>query len=312
MIVTIIIILVIALIVLPILSAFLCFPIGVYANIFGDQHKYSLRDYKKDIERDDDPLLKGCQNSQLTRTYATINALDGTQLLGEVIDNNSDKTLICLHGYRSNPQRDFAVVCQTFLDKGYNVLLIHQRAHGLSGGKHCTGGLKEQYDIGCWLDWCKTHSFGREYVLYGISMGGATIGYATEHLKDESISACIIDCAYSSICEQMNELSAAKVPAWVRKFVIGGLGLLTKTFLKVDVKKTVCQSLQHNTIPTAFLGGTADVTVSTKVVKNNFEANGGKKILLIAEGATHARAFRNDEIRKKLFDFLNECQLEKK
>ena len=61
-----------------------------------------------------------------------------------------------------------------FRKMGYNTLLVDFRAHGNSQGNTCTIGYKEAEDVKLAYDWLSTNG-EKNIVLYGISLGGATI-----------------------------------------------------------------------------------------------------------------------------------------
>jgi pimeloyl-ACP methyl ester carboxylesterase len=300
------IILAVVFVIFPVVSAVAGLPFGVFANIFGKQYKYSLKSYQADVTAQTDPLLVGCETLPVKKEMITITAHDGIKLVGEAFGQGSQKTAICFHGYRSNPQRDFAGICQSFLRRGYNVLCVHQRAHGCSGGKHCVGGLIEQYDVQDWLNWCEQAGFGCQFVLYGISMGGATIGYSLEWLQNTHVAVAVIDCAFSSIYEEMKTLAVKKIPPVIRTFTMQTECLLVRLKFHENLRKTVAQSLCCNhTIPTLFLGGGADSSIPVFMVQDNYEATAAEKQLLFAEHAVHGKVFFQPEIEQKLFQFLD-------
>lgn len=59
-----------------------------------------------------------------------ISSHDGLRLHGAYFDRGSADTVICFHGYRSTPFGDFSIGGTFYLDEGYNVLFVDQRAHG--------------------------------------------------------------------------------------------------------------------------------------------------------------------------------------
>lgn len=61
---------------------------------------------------------------------------DNLKLKGVYYPNNNSKnvTVICVHGYTSHAEREWAFPGLFYLSLGYNVLIPYQRAHGLSMG----------------------------------------------------------------------------------------------------------------------------------------------------------------------------------
>ena len=106
---------------------------------------------------------------------------------------------IFCHGYRSTPLRDFAISSLEYREGRYNMLFIDHRAHGDSEGKTITFGIKERLDLIDWVNFI-IGRFGSDVkiILYGISMGGATVLMAAGEPLPESVKAIISDCPYSS------------------------------------------------------------------------------------------------------------------
>ena len=71
-----------------------------------------------------------------------------------IYDKNAP-TIIIFHGYRSCLYSDSCGGFQEARRCGFNVLLVHQRGHGLSDGNVITFGMKERYDVLSWIDFVK-------------------------------------------------------------------------------------------------------------------------------------------------------------
>ncbi len=76
--------------------------------------------------------------------------------------------LVYLHGWGAN-RFHAGRVARAFVPRGYSVLAYDSRAHGRSGGAHCTYGWLEKRDLTRALD---AHGIGSTLVL-GTSLGGA-------------------------------------------------------------------------------------------------------------------------------------------
>lgn len=86
--------------------------------------------------------------------------------------NGSDVTVICIHGYTSHPEREWAFPGLFYLSLGYNVLIPYQRAHGISEGKYITVGALEEKDMQLWVDKVNEMNSCSSIILHGLSMGG--------------------------------------------------------------------------------------------------------------------------------------------
>ncbi len=86
------------------------------------------------------------------------------------------KVAICVHGYRSFGLYDIGPKAKLLRDAGYNLLIVDNRAHGMSEGKYIGFGNPDSYDIMKWCEFIKDR-FGDnvEILLAGLSMGAATV-----------------------------------------------------------------------------------------------------------------------------------------
>ena len=134
---------------------------------------------------------------------------------------NAPAVILC-HGYHSHAEHDFsAQVPALYASGGCNLLLIDERAHGLSEGKCLTFGQLERYDIAQWVHWVREHSrVQRPIALYGVSMGAASVLLAAQlpELRDE-IACVIADCGYSSFKLEVTDAvcHGTNAPRWLQK-----------------------------------------------------------------------------------------------
>lgn len=242
--------------------------------------------------------------SGLKKSPVRIKSFDGAQLYADFYDSGYDKTAICVHGYASGPDYNFAVQGEFLNRQGFNLLFINQRAHDKSGGKNITFGLYESRDLICWID--KAKELGAKSVLlYGISMGGATVAYASKMLNKSVVRAMIIDCAFSSPYEQLKHDYVLRHMPWRQMLAINCF--LAKTKLKIDLKQTVAASLKQTQIPAFFIHGNDDSTVLIEQGRKNYEACSSEKQFYAVENGSHTVSFiaGGEKLQKELKDFLN-------
>ena len=79
-----------------------------------------------------------------------------------------------------------------FAERGYNLLLVEQRAQGASGGRVIGGGHLERRDAVLWCRWIAGRDADARIVLTGESLGGATVLEATGEGDLPSQVACVI------------------------------------------------------------------------------------------------------------------------
>jgi hypothetical protein len=117
------------------------------------------------------------QMSALPFERVEIRSRDGLRLVGSYYHRNDGAPVkIEFHGYRSAATRDFCGANELDVLTGCNVLLVDQRAHGLSDGTSITFGILERFDVVSWANYV-VDRFGPDVkiLLSGVSMGAATV-----------------------------------------------------------------------------------------------------------------------------------------
>jgi dipeptidyl aminopeptidase/acylaminoacyl peptidase len=132
-----------------------------------------------------------------------IRAQDGVELFGRYYDRGADKAIIFVHGYQSNAFNNFSAAMIDFLNRGYSVLLIDQRAHGDSGGKFTALGCKEKDDLQLWIDYIDKKAEVENIIIYGISMGATTVGYTAEKIRSSKVKGLIMEAGFPCFYEEL-------------------------------------------------------------------------------------------------------------
>lgn len=219
---------------------------------------------------------------------------------------DSHKTAIVAHGYMGNAET-MANYAKMFHDLGYNVLVPDARGHGKSEGDYIGFGWHERKDYVKWIDQVlETNGQSEEIVLYGISMGAATVMMTSGESLPTNVKAIIEDCGYSSVNEelayQLNELFS--LPPFP---LIQVTSLMTKIragyfFGEADAIK----QLEKNQLPMLFIHGYADTFVPYEMLDKVYQATNGPKEKYIVPGAEHAKAYSIDpeNYQKTVSSFL--------
>lgn len=180
-------------------GAYYAYRICFYAKAKGHEKLPTISGAQYDPYREQiHTLLHTLQNTPCE--YVTIQSNDGLTLSGRYYHVNDGAPLdIGFHGYRSSAITDFCGGIEISFQLGHNVLLIDQRAHGKSEGRTITFGIKERHDLLCWIRYA-IERFGADLsiVLYGISMGGATVLMASGLNLPKNVKCIIADCPYAS------------------------------------------------------------------------------------------------------------------
>ena len=202
---------------------------------------------------------------------------------------------------------DFAGGSEISFQMGHNLLLVDQRAHGKSGGRTITFGIKERQDLLCWVDYALDR-FGSEVsiLLYGVSMGAATVLMAAELELPQNVKGIIADCPYSSPIDII--LAVGKQtgypPKLIRPFVILG----AKVYGGFNVQETTAASaVKHTRVPILIIHGEADSFVPADMSKIIQQANPKYVTREVFPDAEHAMSYLVNTPRYHLIvnDFVN-------
>jgi len=268
-----------------------------------ENNKKKSEEYKPVIDtnsglekyRDEIEAGKAWKRSQPFETVY-IRSFDKLRLAAEFLPVQDAKgTVIMVHGYRSSAEHDFSCIMRDYYEKGYNLLLVHQRAHGLSEGEYITYGVKESRDITDWARWIEGHlGEDKDIFLNGVSMGATTVLLASGLDLPSNVRGIIADCGFTSAREIFKHVMKIKyhAPGFP---IIGIADRISKKkagfgFKECDTKK----ALSRNRIPVLFIHGTSDDFVPVRMTIENYEACSAEKEILLVEEAGHAMSYLTD------------------
>ena len=250
----------------------------------------------------------------LSREYEEhyIKSFDGLKLYGRYLKNgDSKKTVILFHGYRSRGEKDFSGSFKYYVDSGFNVLIVDQRAHGRSEGKLITFGVKESRDVISWLEFInKTYGTDKEIYLIGLSMGAATVKFSARFNMPDNVRGIIADCGFNSPEKIIRKVAKQNfnINGFLLMPAINCLSKLLGNFSVYEVSSEA--ALKNLKIPILFIHGTADDFVPYYMSVSGFEAANEPKFLCTVEGASHGMSFMVDmpKVKKAFSDFIEYCE----
>lgn len=250
------------------------------------------------------------QTAMIKSTYAfesvCVTSDDGLKLYGDFYLNESatDKTIICVHGYNSCGYHDFSRMVEPILKNAYNCLLIDQRHYGKSEGKFTGFGMLECQDVLKWISLVNERFPGGKIVLYGVSMGAATV-MQTSRLNPRSVVGIVEDCGFTSCREEF--AATLKTVAHLPPFpLLNILSLLCRLFLKLDLNSDSRDCVATTKIPMLFVHGNADTFIPYKMCEECFEACKSQKQIKLYDGAGHAQShfMHPEEYERDFFGFV--------
>ncbi len=221
-----------------------------------------------------------------------IRAYDGTRLSARYYHVADGAPLqIQFHGYRGSGVRDFCGGNKLARELGHNTLLVDQRAHGHSGGRTITFGVKERYDCLSWVDYA-LERFGPDVEIYlaGVSMGAATVLMAAELPLPKNVIGIIADSPYTApeaiirkVCRDV------KVPPRLGMPLVRlGARLYGHFSLRAA---SALEAVAHTDIPILLIHGEADSFVPCDMSRELHDAGAGPCWLLTVPKAGHGLSY---------------------
>ncbi len=216
---------------------------------------------------------------------------DGLKLKGYEIRNGikSDTWAIVVHGYMSMGI-EMVQYAKEFLKCGYNVLIIDLRAHGQSEGTYIGMGWLDHYDLQIWIDKIIEENNNSKIILYGISMGAATVSMTTGEDLPDNVKVCIADCGYTSVWDEFKEhvKKMFKICPTLFLFIAS---IMSKIFAGYTFEEaSSVKQVSKSNIPTLFIHGTKDGFVPYYMLNIIYRNAKCKKAKLEIENAAHAES----------------------
>lgn len=240
-----------------------------------------------------------------------IKSEDGKRLVGHLLraETETDRVAVVLHGHRC-VSGEMGFIAKIYADRGWNVFMPDQRAHGKSEGRYIGMGWLEKRDVLCWLRKLR-ELLGSELrvVLHGISMGAATTMMTVGEKDLPGFVKCAVeDCGYTDAFDSFlfhmqrdtpqipfKKLLIAIASGWNR--IVAGYGFRQASSVP---------ALERSRIPMLFIHGTHDNVVPFEMMRTLYDACGGDKKMFIVEGAAHGVAYFHDPAlyEKTVMDFV--------
>lgn len=222
-------------------------------------------------------------------------------------------TAVVVHGHRCQAARMFHIAYMFQHDMGFNVLLPDLRSHGKSEGDHIQMGWNDRKDLIQWIDVAngrfrdnRTDTETR-MVLYGESMGAATVMMTSGEQLPTCVKAIIEDCGYTSVAEEFAYVGKHdyNLPA----FPIANLSShICKYMYGWSYEEaSALEAVKRCQLPMFFIHGTADTYVPTEMVYRLYQAKPRDKAIWTPQGSMHARSYHDypKEYTRQVKAFIN-------
>ena len=247
---------------------------------------------------------------KMPKERLSIKSFDNYNLYAEYLKHDNPKgTIVMMHGYRSSFLVDFSLMIRELYNQGFNLLLVYERGCGVSEGKYITFGINERRDLLDWIKYLNNH-YDKDLpiILYGVSLGAATVVMSTGYELDKNVKCIISDCGFSKpwdVCVHTIRRNF-KMPPFPFLYITNLYG---RMFAGYSLKQYSCEkALKTNKLPILYIHGKDDDVVPTAMGLKNYQDTTSKKDLLLVEGAKHVESFFIDTKHyvEKVLNFINE------
>lgn len=280
-------------------AVYYVYRVAFYSRKKGQDDPYAIPSGEQYRPLKDDmlTLIDAIAEREYEDVYTT--SFDGLKLHGRYYHVKDGAPLnIGFHGYRATALRDFCVGANESLKRGHNLLLIDQRGQGQSEGDTITMGIKEHKDVLAWVNFANFR-FGEDtkIILYGVSMGAASVIMATGLNLPKNVTGVIADCPYSVPKDIL--LDVAKKDMGVnRKIAYPFVFIAGRVFGGFNVTETDCvKAVKKAKIPVLIIHGEDDRYVPCYMSEEIEKANPKLVKRYTFPNAGHGLSFFSDKER---------------
>jgi len=239
-----------------------------------------------------------------------ITSFDNLKLYGTYIPAETPKAcVILMHGYRSTGIYDFSGVIPFYVENGYSVILVDQRACGRSEGKYISFGVNERMDALSWAQYADARFESKTpIIMHGLSLGGATVMMSADLPYPDSVCGLISDCGFTSPYDIIAHCGKEwlHIPSFP---IVDILSLTVKNLLGFGYRDcSSTEALKSSDLPIFLVHGEADDFVPAYMTEENYAAAQNCKGKLIVPEAGHALSYllETETYQKAISAYLND------
>jgi len=186
--------------------------------------------------------------------------------------NDSKKVAIVIHGYFAR-YVEMNKYAEMFLDFGYNLVITQNLGHGESEGD-CVGmGWLDRLDILKIIDKIiKKFGDDCEIVIFGLSMGGATVCMLSGEKLPKNVTHLISDCGYTNAYDEFKFFisNIVPIPFWLTMILFNDYARLRCGYSLKEADSV--KQLPKCKVPILFIHGKDDRVVSYEMMDKLYYA----------------------------------------
>ena len=256
-------------------------------------YDYTLNPYSKHniyekIETNEEVAQESRQWLSENSVNVSLKSQDDLNLHAAYIDQNSHIYMIMVHGYRGDGASIISPIKQ-MKKAGYNLLIPDLRGHGFSEGDYIGMGWDDREDIIQWIDYLLSKDPHASIILYGVSMGGATVMDVAGEKLPHQVKAIIEDCGYTSVWDIFKaHIDMNNIESEVALHMASLVTKIRAGYYLEDVRPI--EQVKKSQTPMLFIHGAEDNFVPFSMVNELYNAATCPKEKLVIQGAGHANS----------------------
>ena len=249
---------------------------------------YSKHNISEKIETNEEVAQESRQWLSENSVNVSLKSQDDLNLLAAYIDQNSHIYMIMVHGYRGDGASIISPIKQ-MKKAGYNLLIPDLRGHGFSEGDYIGMGWDDREDIIQWIDYLLSKDPHASIILYGVSMGGATVMDVAGEKLPHQVKAIIEDCGYTSVWDIFKaHIDMNNIESEVALHMASLVTKIRAGYYLEDVRPI--EQVKKSQTPMLFIHGAEDNFVPFSMVNELYNAATCPKEKLVIQGAGHANS----------------------
>ena len=208
-------------------------------------------------------------------------------------NGESHRYAVICHGYTCSGM-SMRHRAKPFFDMGFNILLPDARAHGASSGDMIGMGWPERRDIVDWIYEILNRDTDAEILLFGESMGAATVMMTAGEVLPPNVKLVIEDCGYTDVMDEMNYMirNKYKLPPFPIVPVASVLSHFRAGY--TFTRASAVEQIRRCKVPVLFMHAEQDNVVPYPMVFKLYAAANCEKELVTFPGAGHCQCAETD------------------
>lgn len=243
-----------------------------------------------------------------------IDSFDGVKLSGYFrpsADRASRFAVLLLHAYDEHPSEMAAYARLMMRQLECHVLIAHERAHQMSGGKYCTYGIYESVDIMRWIGFLR-RQVGQDVRIFIVGRGiGASASLLAAQQSDfpSDVAGIIADSPVADLESYVSKLIKDKY-GFVPPMVMKSLDKRMREKFNTGISSgNVLRGTPRIKVPVLLLSGADDDITTPGSIRDIYDDLRSQKRLITVDNAKHLMAYDKApaRIEREVRGFVEHC-----